>query len=310
MRSYQCSLLALILLAGAVGTAGGQTFPAGLLRADDGGAPGYQHGFERSRFFMREQQSAVRRVEENGFAKVVGPAGVFAVDLRNGLALAVQSGGANKGEATAPEAASAQPYSLDAGKHNEQVTDYLVSAGIPRDQVGGVHANTYLSASGSTQDERPAAPRVDGYASILERKIDKFGIPDSTAWARLDEQGRVISEWVYWPPIPAKALADARRLEELVASKDQAFSGRLPSGLPLGKVVIRHSSATEDGPFEAYASYDVVERRETVIPPLDRTQNEVRVVSVNVRHFDLDGNELRLPQERRNHGADFPLKPK
>ena len=311
MRPHQCSLLALIL-AGAASTVSAQTPPAGLVRAEDGGAPGYQHGFERSRFAMREQQSPVRRVEENGFAKVVGPAGVFAVDLRNGLALAVQSGGANKGEATAPEAASAQvqAYSLDAGKHNEQVTDYLVSAGIPRDQVGGVHANTYLSASGSTQDERPAAPRIDGYASILERKIDKFGVPDSTAWARLDGQGRVISEWVYWPPIPAKALADARRLEELIASKDQAYSGRLPSGLPLGKVVIRHSSATEDGPFEAYASYDVVERREAVIPPLNKADGDVRVVAVTVRHFDLEGNELRLPQERRSHGADFPPKPK
>jgi hypothetical protein len=240
----------------------------------------------------------------------VGPSGVFAVDLRNGLALAVQTGGANKGEAAVREAASTPPGFLDADKHNEQVTDYLVSAGMPRDQIGGVHVNTYLSASGSTQDERAAVPQVDGYASILERKIDKFAVPDSTAWARLDEKGRVISEWVYWPPIPAKALADARRLEEQVVSKDQPFSRRLPSGLPQGKVVIRHSSATEDGPFEAYASYDVVERRETMLPPLDKNYGEVRVVSVTVRHFDLDGNELRLPQERRNHGGDFPPKPK
>jgi hypothetical protein len=280
------------------------------MRADDGGAPGYQHVLERSRFLTGPQQSPVRRVEENGFAKVVGPAGVFAIDLRNGLALAIQSGGANKGETGAREAASTQSYSMDADKHNEQVTDYFVSAGIPRDQIGGVHANTYLSASGSTQDERPMAPKIDGYASILERKIDKISVLDSTVWARLDEQGRVVSEWVYWPPIPAKVLTEARRLEELVASSDQAFSRRLPSGLPPGKVVIRHSAATEDGPFEAYASYDVVERKEAMIPALDKAQGDARVVSVTVRHFDVDGNELRLPQERRNHGADFPPKTK
>jgi hypothetical protein len=37
---------------------------------------------------------------------------------------------------------------------------------------------------------------------------------------------------------------------------------------------------------------------------------DVPVVSVIVRHFDVDGIELRLPQERRNNGADFPPKQK
>jgi hypothetical protein len=85
---------------------------------------------------------------------------------------------------------------------------------------------------------------------------------DSVAWARINEQGKVVSEWVYWPAIPAKALADARRLEELVASSAKTgFLARLPAGLPSGKLAIRHSSATAEGPFEAFASYDVLEKR-------------------------------------------------
>jgi hypothetical protein len=282
---------------------------SGVIRSDDGGAPGYQHSIERSRFSAGPQQSDLRRVEEHGFSKMVGPEGVFAIDSRNGLALAIRSGGANKDEARSEEAEAEKPTLLDPDKHNERVVDYFVSAGIPRDQVGAVHANTYLSASGSMNDNRPPAVKVDGYASVLERWVENFAVPDSVAWARIDEQGTVVAEWVYWPAIPAKVLVDARRLEERLASNKSEFLARLPPDLPPGQVVIRHSSATEDGPFEAYASYDVVDRKESTIPARDKNQGGAQVISVTVRHFDADGAEIRLPQERRNAGADFPPKP-
>jgi hypothetical protein len=239
---------------------------------------------------------------------VVSPEGVFAVDSRNGLALAIRSGGANKGEAKSEEAEFEKPTLLDPDRHNEQVLNYFVTAGVPRDQVGRVHANTYLSASGSMNYDRPPVTRVDGYASVLERKLGSYPVLDSVAWARMDERGTVVAEWVYWPAIPAKVLADANRLEERLASNKSEFLARLPSDLPPGKVVIRHSSATEDGPFEAYASYDVVERKEYATPA--QNQGGGRVVSVPVRHFDVDGAEIRLPQERRTVGADFPPKPR
>jgi hypothetical protein len=287
------------------GSAIAQSPPPGLISSDEGGAPGYQHSLERSRFVPGPQGAELRRFQEHGFAKVMGPAGTFATDLRNGLVIAVQAGGANKGEARV----EAPAYVMDPVKHNEQVVAYFVAAGVPRDQIGGVHANTYLSSSGSMKDERPAPVKVDGYASILERKIEKYWVVDSVAWARMDEQGRVVSEWVYWPAIPAKVLADARRLEELVSPGRTEYLARLPAGLPAGRVVILHSSATEEGPFEVYVSYDVLERREYSPPLIDKSRGDSRVVSV-IRHFDVDGAELRLPQERRNMGSDFPPKPK
>jgi hypothetical protein len=291
------------------GPAIAQSPSEGLIKADDGGAPGYQHSLERSRFVTGPPGMELRRLKEHGFDKLVGPDGTFATDQRNGLVVAIQGGGVNKGEATAD--ATAKPaYVMDPNRHNEQVVAYFVAAGVPRDQVGGVHANTYLSSSGSMQDERPAPPKVDGYASILERKVGNFAVVDSVAWARMDEQGKVTTEWVYWPAIPAKVLADATRLAELVNAGRTEYLVRLPAGLPAGKVVIRHSSATADGPFEAYASYDVVERKESVLPMRDTNQATGPVVSVVVRHFDVDGAELRLPQERRSMGADFPPKPK
>jgi hypothetical protein len=54
----------------------------------------------------------------------------------------------------------------------------------------------------------------------------------------------------------------------------------------------------------------VLERKESTLPARDKSQGDAQLVTVIVRHFDVDGVELRLPQERRNNGADFPPKQK
>jgi hypothetical protein len=294
--------VAILVSATCAGSAIAQSPSPGLIATDVGGAVGYQHGLAVSRFATGAD---LRRVEEHGFSKVIGPDGVFATNLRNGLTLAVQSGGSDKGASRAGNVEATGGYVKDPDKHNRQVVDYFLAAGVPKDQVGGVHATTYLSSSGSLKDTQPAPPKIDGYASVLERKIDNYVVVDSVAWARMNEQGNVVSEWVYWPAIPAKALADARRLEELTASSSRAdFLARLPAGLPRGKIVIRHSSATADGPFEVFASYDVLERKASPETAFGRQPGQL-VVSV-VRHFDVDGVERRLPQARRNLGAVDP----
>jgi hypothetical protein len=262
---------------------------------------------ERSRFIIGPTGAELRRVEEHGFSKVVGPDGVFATDLRNGLVVALQSGGSDKGEGKAADVEGKTGYVIDPDKHNGQVINYFLAAGLPKDQIGGVHATTYLSSSGSAQDARPTPPKVDGYASVVERKIEKYTVVDSVAWARMNEQGKVVSEWVYWPAISAKALADAKRIEEMLArgTDKNEFLARLPSGLPPGKIVIRHTSASMNEPFEVFASYDVLERRtsrESVIPG-DRS-GVTRTFTVS-RHFDVAGVERRLPQERLNLGPRY-----
>ena len=251
----------------------------------------------------------LRVVEEHGFSKVVGPDGVFATNPRNGLVIAVQSNASDKIEFKAGNVKANAGYVMDPDKHNKQTLDYfLQAAGVPKDQIGGVHATTYLSSSGSTKDARPAPVKVDGYASILERKVGKYSVVHSVAWARMNDQGKVVSEWVYWPAIPAKALMDARRLEELAGSSNKTeFLASLPAGLPSGKVVIRHSSATAEGPFEVFASYDVIESKTSSRTAGEKPNEARQFVSVVVRHFDVDGIERRLPQERRNLGAEFIL---
>jgi hypothetical protein len=301
--------LALLTLA-ACGPALAQTAPPApgpaVIAPDDGGAPGYQHSIERSRFVLGGTASiAARRVEENGFSKAIGENGVVAVDRRNGLFIAVENGGGDK-EKAAPQLEGKAPV-MDPDRHNGQVAEYFRGAGVPKEQIGGVHATTYLSSHGSVKDERPAAPKIDGYASVLERKIDGVPVVDSVAWARLNERGEVISEWVYWPAIPAKAIADAKKMLENAAKPD--FMARLPAGLPAGRVVIRHTSATSQAPFEAFASYDVVERRATPAP----TEKNLSVAPSGVailRHFDAEGAEQRLPQEKLDLSSAYPAKEK
>jgi hypothetical protein len=273
-----------------------------VIAPDDGGAPGYQHSIERSRFMLDgTARIAARRVEENGFSKAIGENGVVAVDRRNGLFIAMENGGGDKPQLEGKASV------MDPDRHNEQVAEYFRGAGVPKEQIGGVHATTYLSSHGSVNDERPAPPKIDGYASVLERKIDGVPVVDSVAWARLNERGEVISEWVYWPAIPAKAIADAKKMLENAAKPD--FIARLPAGLPAGRVVIRHTSATSQAPFEAFASYDVVERRATPAP----TEKNLSVAPSGVailRHFDAEGAEQRLPQEKLDLSSAYPAKEK
>ena len=300
MRHNHLYLMVIVLvLSGCVRTRVLQAPTAGIIQTDSGGAVGYQHGFQRSRFIVGAN---VRAMSEFGFIKVVGSEGTFAVDANNGAVIAIPN-------ARSTEQQKAVWYTLGADKHNQQVLDYFVAAGIPQDQIGGVHATTSLSASGGADRSAAAQPRIAGWQSVLERVINGVPVIDSVVWARLNEQGKVISEWVYWPPISARAIDEARQLRAKLSQEAErtAFLSRLPRNLPPGKVVIRHSSATVGGPFEVFASYDVVERETS--PDLTSSSNAngtILAVSV-VRHFDVEGNERKLAQERRSPSGNFPV---
>jgi hypothetical protein len=266
--------------------------------ADTEGAPGYLHTAEKSRFFPDAERARLQAVDARGFATYRGADGVLVTDARTGLTFAVPSNSRDKASAAASVSDVVAP--LSAAEHDRRVLDYFVQAGLPRDQVDHVHANTYLSASGPTSRATAIQPRVDGYASIVSRQVGGFLVVDSTAWARMDADGRVVGEWVYWPAIPAAAIADARRLDQGVKGQGRvAYLAKLASAQKEGRVVIRHSSPFSGGDFRAFASYDVTER----VGAADRGR-----ASFYVRHFDADGREFRLPQELRNLGKDYPAK--
>lgn len=272
---------------------------AGTVQTDSGGMVGYQHGLERSRFIVGTNGRPTR---EFGFIKVVASEGTFAVDAENGAVFAIPN-------ARSVEQQKAVWYTHGADKHNQQVLDYFVAAGVPQDQIGGIHATTSLYTSGGANDSGAAQPTIAGWQSVLQRVINGVPVIDSVVWARMNEQGEVISELVYWPPISAKAIDEARRLRSMLSQESEraAFLSRLPRDLPPGKVVIRHSSATVGGPFEVFASYDVVERRTSIESTKEPDVAGTGRAASIIRHFDIEGNERKLAQERyAPGGADFP----
>ena len=231
---------------------------------------------------------------------MIGTDGVFATDIHTGLVIATMSDASDKD--VDPAGRAATPNLLDHDAQNAQVLAYFANAGIPRDQIGGVHANTYLSAGGDADDPASLHAKVDGYASILERVVDgDIPVADSVAWARLDAGGEVMTEWVYWPAIPGAAIAEARRLKALVAAAPEEFLAKLPQGLSEGAVVIHHTPGTEQRPFEALATYDVIETVEApsaYAPDASGAMTPMPLRTVVVRHFDLTAVERTVPSER------------
>jgi hypothetical protein len=273
----------------------------GLIASDTGGAPGYQHGLKQSHFALGTQ---TRTVTETGWSRQEGSAGAFSVSLHNGVAIALPNAHASAGRKPT--------YTGDPENHDKQVLQHFLAAGIPRNQVGGVHTMTRLSSGGQRGDTRPTPLKIDGYVSVLERKVEGYPVPDSVAWAQMDNAGKVISEGVYWPAIPAKTLSDARRIRDrLAGSGRDAFLAHVPTGQSPGTIAIRHSSAADQqSAFEVLASYDVLEERGPPALPGALALNSVGPSSSVMRHFDADGIERRLPQERRNAEKEFPPKPK
>jgi hypothetical protein len=273
----------------------------GQIASDAGGAPGFQQGPDRSRFALG---GAAHEVQEYGFTKLIGPNGVFSTNLHNGMVIAVPN--ANARAAVPPPG-----YAPDPDRHSNAVLQYFRDAGLPKDQIGGMHVLTRLSLSGRT-GENAGSPKVDGYTSVIERQVEGIPVPDSLAAAQLDPQGQVTAEWVYWPAIPASVIATAKQMQAALAGpgQQQSFLARLPSNLPPGRVVIRHVSGTVTGPFQAFASYDVLARLQsgggTGLPGYPAPPP--RVVTV-VRHFGNDGAEFRLPQETRAPSAQTPAQP-
>lgn len=268
----------------------------GPIAADPGGVDGYQHGNGRSKFAVGTGR---RDVAELGFLKVVGSEGTFAVDAHNGLAVAIPN-------ASSAKTKSGRWYTHDSAQHNQLVVDYFTGAGIPKDQVGGVHATMSMSASAAGEQTPRPQPGIGGYQSIIERKLAEVAVVDSVAWARMNDAGEVLTEWVYWPAIPAKAIGDARRMREMLLNdaEKKAYLAKLPPNLPPGNVVVRHSSATSATAFEAFASYDVAERR--LSPEASTGQRTSSRAILIIRHFDLSGEERKLPQERAQFTVDYP----
>jgi len=267
--------LAVMLFAG--GCAHHAQQPGTPMPGEAGGASEYRHSAAVTRLALG--RPAVH-ASEFGFTKVAGAQGVFAVDDVTGAAWGVMN-------ADAP-ALKVPAFSNVAGEHTEIAMRYFLEAGLPKDQVGGAHVTT-LMRGGGAKAAGASGMQVQfvGYSTVLERVVAGVPVADSFAWASFNQKKETTAEAVYWPAITAAVVADARELWAKLSDpeREKAFRASLKVqglGDSPGKVVIRHSNATDRGRFVAFASYDVL-----VTPPPGKGRGRIL-------HFDSRGEERFL----------------
>jgi hypothetical protein len=234
----------------------------------------YEHKLAMSRF---EVGDGVRHEIDGPYERVIGDQGVFFTDKVTGATLAVRSAPtvsklsvASKieGNNTTQPVTHQQPLTENPDEHSAVVRAYLLAAGVPKSEISGTHVTTTMAGSGPVHGGvQPPQSKLLWYTTHLERSLGGIPVEGSFAFAALDSSGGVITEGVYWPPIPAKVIYRAQALSERLASANghAAFLAGVRKAHPdvddaVGTVKIVHTSAGHHGAFEAHALYSVVMR--------------------------------------------------
>lgn len=216
--------------------------------------------------------------------------GVFTVNERNGAVRSIPN-------ADAPTS-KLPPFGDSHEAHNERAVDYFTSAGMPAEQIGTVQALPLVGNSDADGAKPSQSPQLLARYSVVNRSIEGFPVEDSVAWVRFADSGEVVSETVYWPPIPKSVVEAARRLDNATGSGSAraSFAQQLPRDIEDpqdGRVCIRHSSLDEDD-FEAVAVYEVLDRKS------DRGR---------LRLFDEDAQEVYLARHLDKASGDSRSRP-
>lgn len=247
---------------------------------EEGGTAGYVHTISHSRFAIGGNASPR---SEFGMQKMVGTDGVFATRPLTSLVVAMPN-------ATAP-CRKRPPLAGGPDAHNRAVQDYFVKAGLPADQILKVETYSAMSAggAGAELDSASLNGTLNHYFSVVTRQVNGIAVLDSFAWARINADGDVVSESVYWPPLSASVSTDAAALQHVVTdpATRPGFLAKISTDHPSdsGQIFIRHTPGEWDGSFVAAASYDIG----------DRTR---------ILHVRADGSQFTLP-----HEAAKPLPP-
>jgi hypothetical protein len=228
---------------------------------------GYVHNFAHSRLAIGTQQTFA--TNPYGGTRVQGDQGAFNTNSA-GLAIGSLYGrSANRQKGRLPG---------DAQAHNGAVLAYFQGAGLPADQVSGVNAMPHLLG-----DSLAKTRTLLYYYSVVSRAYGAIPIADSFAWARLNADGEVVSESVYWPEIPQSTLDEAMALQAVMNDVAQraAFWSKLPPEVDRGRpghVVIRHASGVSRSPFYARAVVDCF-------------------IGNRTAHYDATGTSLQFADE-------------
>ena len=232
-------------------------------------------------------------MSEHDYAKRRGDQGTFAIDQKNGSTYGVPKANAR--------AQLLVPFGKSPAEHDAFVLDYFRKCGIPAEQIGAVQGRMLLEATGRADEKEQAVPKVKAYYSVLQRVVDGIRVPDSFAWARANEKGEIVDEAVYWPALSRETLTSAQRLRDAWSDeyRRRELSARIHGDDPRTAVAIRHSAASSHDAFKEFASIDVYVSVAAPGPeqvPTASATSSLSHVSY-IRHFNLEGTELQLPQE-------------
>ena len=227
----------------------------------------YEHSLKRSRFSVGAgEQERVDGV----YRRVSGDRGVFLTDTITGATLGVLSAPAvAKGTPVRADLQHLPPaLTSDPDQHSARVREYLLAAGVPEAQVSGTHVTTTMAGGGPVdQGVQPGQSRLLWYTTHLERSLGGIPVEGSYAFAALDNEGKAITEGVYWPAIPARVVRQAMALQQRLATpvgaqsfRTQALLARPDLGDAPGEVKIVHTGPGYHGAFEAKAVYSVIVR--------------------------------------------------
>jgi hypothetical protein len=232
---------------------------------------GYVHQLATSHFDVGASASDL---DEFKMHKVVGASGTFAT-LSSGLAIALS-------DAKAP-VRQRGPLSGGAAAHNAAVQNYFTQAGIPVDQIAAVKDFGVMGAGGQGGTSTgQLSGTIQYWNSMITRQINGIPVPDSFAWAHLNEDGAVVEESVYWPPIPTAVVQQAMSYASQLSTSAALASYRTAiNQANEGVVCIRHSPGEWPNSLVVQAVYDVVA--------------DVTLGMPKTLHFDVNANHVTLP---------------
>lgn len=251
MRTVILRSLIVCVATGCAAPNGSESRSVQLLSTDP--IRGYRHELTRSKF---RPGTALESRLDQGFQKVIGMDGVFAVRERTGWAAAVPNGGAPS---------TRRPrYPGVASDHNARVLSYFKVAGLPEEQIGGVHVHTLMEGSGLTASARPTDKLV-AYYSLLERVVDGVPVADSFAWARFNADDEIVEEELYWPDLPSALHSQISEFKQKLADPQQAAAldeaiARSQPGLGNTEkaLVVFHTNAVSSLPPSAGVAVNVL----------------------------------------------------
>src|SRR5262249_1702015 len=136
----------------------------------------YEHRVENSAFNLG---GGAREERQGPYLRMSGDNGSFTVDTVTGATLAVRN--------ASPTGMLPQPLTQNPDQHNSIVRDYLLGAGVPADEVSGIHVTTTMAGGGSTAGGIQASQsRLLFYTTHLERSVGGIPVEGSFAFAALD----------------------------------------------------------------------------------------------------------------------------